>query len=530
MKKVTALILGLVMLFSFAACSGSSNEEVTAQPGSSSTPGQNAVSGESVRVLRVGTTEASNGFLPWTGNMNVLGSYLLFDAVAVRLGDGSLVPQAAESWEWLDDLTLRIKLRDDVYFNNGKQCLGEDVVYAFWQMATSPEGVQNSYFNSIDFDNTTVSDDGLTVTLKLKNAFAPLNSILDVPLLVDKSEVENWTNDDERWWDAPVSSGPYEVVENVAGSHTTYKLRGDYWNAEFTPDWDEIIVNYYTNQTAMFVAFENNEIDLALNVNQNDYARLLSGDVKDAETAGYQLIATNSALIFCMSPYKTEFQDAKVREAIANALNGEEIGLVNYGNMYLPVDSVIGSKTQYYVPAGTYDGGIEYAKQCMAESAYPDGFTINVVGVNTEKGLWEVIQAQLAELNITLNLQTFDFATCMPLYMQEGSSDLMIMYVLGGNPTFDPFVDTSPLVVNGPLAPARVLDADYNEWIASGATTTDSAKRADYYAKAQQWLYDNFQCIPLLEPCYAMAYRNNVVGETVLHSATRVNLALLPAA
>ena len=40
--------------------------------------------------------------------------------------DGSVDPELATEWEWLDDLTLRMKLRDDVYFHNGVQFTAKD--------------------------------------------------------------------------------------------------------------------------------------------------------------------------------------------------------------------------------------------------------------------------------------------------------------------------------------------------------------------------------------------------------------------
>ena len=36
-------------------------------------------------------------------------------------------PELATEWKWLDNTTLNIKLRDDVYFHNGEKMTADDV-------------------------------------------------------------------------------------------------------------------------------------------------------------------------------------------------------------------------------------------------------------------------------------------------------------------------------------------------------------------------------------------------------------------
>lgn len=527
MKRLTALVLALLMVLAMAACgSGSESSDsaaATAEESGTATAAESETAADGGRkILRVGTTDSSGSFDPWSGTSGPQ-NYLGFETIVMRTGSGAYEPWLAKSVEWIDDTTLEIVLRDDAKFANGEPVLGEDIVYTFYKSATAAS-VMAVHFANIDFDSTTVSDDGLTVDFKLYQPYGPLMAYLDIPYVVDKSECEDWDSSDERWWDSPPTSSAYEITENVSGSHTTFTLRDDYWNKDRIPDWDEIVINYYSDATAMFIAFENGELDIVLGVSNTDIDRLQSGDVKNNETVTYELKPSNAAYLFCMSDNKEEFHDAKVREAIANAIDCDAIGLVAFGGYYELADSVICSGTKYYKSCGYYDGGVEYARECMAESNYPDGFSINVVCTSGDAAIWDVVQDSLSKIGISVNVTSYDMATCIPIWMQPDGTDVLIMTTAGGNMTGEPYADLSANWKNGMLQAARVMDEDYNAIFEQFVYNTDDAIREEYCQQVQQWLYDNFQCIPLVQPVYCYAYRNDVIASCDFFSGTRANM------
>ena len=380
------------------------------------------------------------------------------------------------------------------------------------------------HFANIDFEATTVSEDGLTVDFKLYQPYGPLKAFVDLAYVVDYSECGDWADSDMRWWDSPPTSSAYEIAENVDGSHTTFRLREDYWNKDRMPDWDEIVIHYYSDPTAMFIAFENSELDVVLGVSNLDIARLEAGDLKNAEAVSYELLPSNAAYLFCMSSEKEEFKDAKVREAIANVIDYDGVGIVAFGGYYERCDSVICSGSKYYKSCGTYDGGVEYAQQCMAESAYPDGFEINIVSMASDAAIWEVLQGSLAQIGIIANVASYDMATCIPIWMQPGGTDAMVMTCAGGNMTGEPYADISANWKNGMLAAGRIFDEEYNSYFEQFVYNTDDTVREENCQKVQQWLYDNFQCIPLVQPSYCYAYRSDKIADCDFFSGVRANM------
>ena len=518
MKKWIALVLAVVMLLALAACgSGSDSSGSAASDGGTSSAAAAAEDGK--KVLRAGSLESGGGFNPVGDNQAMTGNNLVYERLVQRMPDGQCEPWLCESYEWTDPTTMVIHMRDDAYFSDGDRVQAEDVNYSFWLNA---QGMMASYYSCIDYDATEISDDGLTLTWHFNQEYGPFESLMDTPQIVNKSAVENLASDEPEWWDQPIGSGPYEVVENIAGSHATYRLRDNYWKEDFEPQWDEIIVNYYSEPTAMFIAFENGELDVVCSVAANDAARLAEGQTQLGDKAAYEFVSTNNVYCLTLSNYREELQDPKVREAIAHAVDVDGLGQVAFGTLYNPADSVITSTTSYYVSTGQYEYDVEYAKQCMAESAYPDGFTLNVVAINAPEqiSMWEVIQGGLEQLGITMNFQTYDLGTALVEWMKEGATDMMLMSVNGGNPMREPYMCLSMTQEISPFPAGRVLDADYQEHFNNSVYTSDTDQRAEEMAWVQNWLHDNFQALPMVEDLVCYAYNTDTVDHCEFYTGS----------
>lgn len=523
MKKWIGLILALAMIFALAACGSGNTSAPAEESGAQTAQTETEPAAEGKKVLRVGTLESGGGFNPVGDDQSQTGNNLVYERLVQRQPDGHCEPFCCTDYEWVDGTTMVVHMRDDIYFSDGDQMTGEDVLYSFQINAT---GMMASYYGCIDFENSTVSDDGMTLTFKFYEEYGPFESLMDTPQIINKSAVENLASDEPSWWDQPIGSGPYEVVENVAGSHATYRLRDNYWNKDFVPQWDEIIVNYYSEATAMFIAFENRELDVVCSVNANDAARLESGSTSLGDKAAYEFVSTNNVYDLTLNNYREELQDPKVREAIAHSIDVDGLGQVAFGVLYETADSVLTSSTNYYVSVGQYDYDVEYAKQCMAESNYPDGFTLDVVAIGQSEitSMWQVIQAGLAQIGITVNFQSYDLGTCLGLWMKDSGNDMMLMSVNGGNPMREPYLCLSMTTEDSPFPAARILDADYQQHFHDSIYTSDTEQRAEEFDWIQNWLHDNFQAIPMVQDMVCYAYNTETVKSCEFYTGSTPSL------
>ncbi len=524
MKKAIALFLALVMLLALTACGAKEESSAPANEGTAAPVEEAAApAAEGERVLRVGCLESGGGFNPVGDQQSMIGNNIVYERIVQRQPDGSIAPKLCTSYEWADPLTLVFELRDDVYFSDGDKLHGEDVLYSFAMQAT---GIQASNYASVDFENSTISEDGLTVTFKFTQEYGPFTSLLDTPQIVNKSAVEGLASDEPSWWDQPIGSGPYMVTENISGSHAVYEPREDYWDKDYVHEWDRIIVNYFSDSTAMFIAFESGDLDLVCSVSANDAARLADSATALGEKAAYEFIGSNNVYCLTMNQNRPEFQDPKVREAVAHCVDVEGLGVVAFGELYKDADSVLSPGCSFYKSIGKYEYNVEYAQQCMAESGYPDGFTVDVIGISSPEvtAMWEVIQAGLSQIGITMNFQSLDLGTCLSYWLKPTGNDMMLMSVNGGNPMRDPYMCLSMTMESGPFAAARIPDAEYLEHINAATYTSSDEKREEEYAWIQQWCHDNFQAIPMVEDLSCYAYNTDVVANCEFYTGGTPNL------
>lgn len=57
--------------------------------------------------------------------------YNIFDTLLFTDKEGNITGQLADSWEWQEDTTLNVKIREKVTFQNGEVCDAEDVKFTF---------------------------------------------------------------------------------------------------------------------------------------------------------------------------------------------------------------------------------------------------------------------------------------------------------------------------------------------------------------------------------------------------------------
>jgi peptide/nickel transport system substrate-binding protein len=109
----------------------------------------------------------------------------MFDSLVGRDAENRIVPQLAESWKALDDLTLQLKLRRGVVFHNGEPFNAEAVRFTF-ERVLDPNQKSPNRANVGEVVRVDVIDD-YTVNLVLRQPYAPIvNRLVDFPMVPPK--------------------------------------------------------------------------------------------------------------------------------------------------------------------------------------------------------------------------------------------------------------------------------------------------------------------------------------------------------
>lgn len=521
MKKFITLLLALAMLLSMAACGQGTASEAASTPASAAAPAEapdaapapeQAADAEEApaeaepaappkETVTLGWTYSPEDFEPAFSN-NSIGLDNVYESLFIINPDtGSVECMLAESYEWEDDVTLKISLNPNAKFNNGDPVTPEDVL---WSMQYYIEAGSNlsTYYTNYDFENCEIIDD-TTFILKYFEPYGPAINYLTLAKIQNKSYYEEFG--EEAYWDKPCGSGPYEVAENVSGSHTTYRLREDYWNPDMMPDVKEVIVKSYPEVSTMYIDFENGALDIAWNID--------TADAERAQASGYNVTIQSDldVKMFNLASFKEEFQDPLVREAIACAVEWDLVGETAFGILCSPATSTLPTGCDYKIDTEPYTYDPERAKELLKQAGYEDGFDIHFVLVSDVKNtrMAEAIQAYLADVGINFTFDSYDIPTAIPMFM-TGQTDGIIKTAQGGAFCLEPDQIYDTMKASSTNISCAVQDEEFDGYLMDGLYSVDTDVRKECYENAQTWIRENYWAIPICESAAAYVCADGV--------------------
>lgn len=508
MKKLCAVIaILLVLTMLLSACAKAPDETPNAGNGTTEQTGNQQDGGQKdsgePKSLTVGTLLSSDSFDPATASSNST-VHLVYDSILTRdPSTGEVIGGLAEKWEFNEDGTvLTLTFREGIKFTNGEPVTPEDALYSLMRFIENDQFYTDSGFSNIDFDACSV--EGNVLTLKLFEA---------TPLIVDQLADGKWAAvvcksyveaNPDSFWDAPVGSGPFILTENVNGSHYAFVRNEEYWRG--AADISELTYYIYGDATTMFIDFENGDLDVAIDISASDADRMIGGEV-DGQ---YQMFNTNDINYVSLPWYTPEFDDIRVREAIALALDVEGITKSAFGSLATPADSVGMPSLAFYESQGAHEQDVARAKELMAEAGYPDGglsFNLVIFNLPAKQKQAEAIQACLREIGIEIVIEAYDPPTAIPIYMQMGTA-IALGGTGGGNYDIAKYLSDSAADASNQTT--AIQDEQYNEWLTTGRYSMDSEKRAECYANIQRWQAENYRWIPLNWPVSYTVFQNDV--------------------
>jgi peptide/nickel transport system substrate-binding protein len=401
MNKLFVLFLTAVLLAGAVYAGGSRNQN-TAQTGATGVTFTVALT-EDVHAIDPGTA--------WNFVDNQVINQITEGLVTLD-ENYNIVPQLAKSWRQVDDFTYVYEVRDDIVFSDGTPMTMDDVVFSLRRYQNPDMG---TYFDWL-YSDASFTVNGWTLTIKLNNPSAVFKYYPTTAggRIISKAHFEKHVADFGTPSGGIIATGPFVFQSWTSGQEIVLKKNANYWNKTALAGniIDAIVFKIIPEDTTRVIALETGSVDFAVLPPLDMLDRLAAApNLAITTTSSYSLtyLAFNTA--------RAPFNDVNVRKAVASALDIDSfartiIKSAGYPGTALPFgEALYGENTakwkDYLATAPSYRYNLAAAKDYLARSAYPNGFTCDVIigsgSLGSSRALF--LQDALKQLGITVNIR-----------------------------------------------------------------------------------------------------------------------------
>jgi len=371
-------------------------------------------------------------------------------------------PALATDWTLSEDgKTWTFTLREGVLFEDGTEFNASHVKYSFDRAIgiAHPSGMPlGMEFDSIIDSVEVVSK--YVVQFNLVQPFGPFLSLLTCqacaivnPEYAGGWKTE-WSEDDIVWYQESdvrashtMDLGPYRLTEweRVAGKDHEMRLEANphYWNkGAGLPKTDVVIIKFYADATALRLAIEAGDIDVAFrHITATDIEDLKDNpDVKVWQGTG----AAIQYMIFQEDPVGTlpQLNNAKIRRALTACLNRSEVCATVFLDQASPLYSIIPDEMMGHTDAFKVlgDANYTYVRSELADLGYNETNKLEIelwyessghYPLSADQAVVYKSQFEASDV-ISVTLQSADW----PSYMEHRSEGTMHVYLYGWYPDY----------------------------------------------------------------------------------------------
>tara|TARA_R110001599_G_scaffold91437_3_gene240169 strand:+ start:15377 stop:16807 length:1431 start_codon:yes stop_codon:yes gene_type:complete len=398
----------------------------------------------------------------------------VFEGLTRFMGDGSVVPGLAESWEISDDgLTYTFKLHSGVTFHDGTTMDADDVKFSLDRInADDSANAQKALFSAISevkvLDPTTVE-----IKLSEPNGNLLFNLAWGDAVIVAPESIDNIKQ-------LPIGTGAFKFTSWTQGDNIMIEKNPNYWGTPAA--LDVATFKFISDPTAAFAAMMAEDIDVFVAFPAPENLPQFEADPRFQVLVG----STEGETILAMNNKQAPFDNVKVREAVAHAINRQAIidgAMFGYGT---PIGTHFAPHNPAYVDETALSAfDPEKSKALLAEAGFPDGFetTLDLPPPSYARRGGEIIAAQLADVGITAKINNIEWAQWLETVFKGKNFGLTIVS------------HTEPMdigVYANPDYYFQYYNPDFQKLIANLNKTTDPDMRTQMLGEAQKIIAEDY--------------------------------------
>src|SRR6266571_1907201 len=405
--------------------------------------------------------------------------------------DMKMIPVLAESYEASKDgLVYTIKLKRGIKFHDGTD-FKADAVKVNLDRVTNPDNKLKRYglYNNNIAKVEAVDD--YTARITLKTPFSPFINQLAHPstVMISPTALKQYGNKDIAFH--PVGTGPFKFVEWKQTDYLKVAKFDGYWKKGY-PKVDTITWKPVVDNNSRAAVMQTGEAHFTYPV-PYEQAEVLRGKPE------LEVVAAPSIVLryLSMNTQQKPFDNPKVRQAIAYAINKEALAKVAFNGYATPAEGVAPQGVEYAVKIGEWPYDIAKAKELMKEAGYPTGFETELWSAynhTTAQKVTQFLQQQLQQIGIRTKITLLEAGQRVEKvesWQDPASAPVRLYYVDWSSTTGEADWAIRQLLY-GDSWPPKLFNTSYFKServdgdIKNALLTVDKAEKAKFYKDAQE--------------------------------------------
>jgi len=506
MKKLVSILLLLVMIFSLSTgCSPKApTPEQPTQPGTPVADPKDDKYGGTIIV----------GYPSEPDTLNVYSTHLggdvqacVVEGLLVPDGDMKYVPVLAKETPTLENglikmtddgkMNITYNLKEGVLWHDGEKFTSADVLYT-WEALKDESFIAESKEGVYDVEKIDIPDD-YTVVVYYKAQKADFSEQLFTFGILPKHVCEGTDLNEQTGYNrAPIGTGPFKFKEWKSGEYIEL-VKNENYHVDGEPYLDGIVFRFINDQNTQMAQLKTGEINYVGNMPYDKIEELKN-------ISGTQVITKelNSWRYIDFNTKKPGFDDKRVRQAFAYAIDKDSIVNKLFGGIPKAWDSPWQPMDQYYNPnLKPYEYNPEKAAQLLDEAGWKvgsdgirekDGVKMKyefgvTAGRTVDERVQQVVIAAMKELGVEITANNAAGSTMTAKY-NSGDFDMkMAGWITSPSPSRTHFYSTLAFPPDG-INHTLWANEEFTNLMVASDIELDSVKRKDLIFKAQEIFHE----------------------------------------
>jgi len=427
----------------------------------------------------------------------------LFDTLVERDQNLKIVPAlAAELPKLVAPTTWEVKLRRGVKFHNGEEFNAESVKFSLERVKTGLRASSN--FRPIEKVDIV---DPYTVRVQTSKPWPTFTTIMTFRQASMYPPKAYAGKDSAFISKNPIGTGPYKLVRWSKDEEIVLEANDQYWRG--APRIKTVVFRPIPDDAVRVAALQNGEVDVAVNIPPHlaniiaNHPKIFLSTAPSIRTLQLMFVTHEyDAQHKPIGPYKGVTADKRVRQAIAYALDVDEIIKGVLDGKAMRTATLLTPLHFGYDPAlKPIKQDLGKVKQLLTEAGFPSGLDLTLNSPQgryvRDKEVAEAATGQLTKAGIKTQLKTYEFVSYLNtlVYVHKPGPVWLIGW---GTPTVDAETVYGPLFRSGGNL-SNYHNLDFDGMVDQAQTQMDEKQRLATYHRINKLWIDDMPAVPLYQ-------------------------------